>query len=174
MPPGQLTSAAALAGWTLLNDRHQSLFHCPARLEKAGKVGSLAQLGDAQVERTQPRVQRPLPVTVRMMSCVKPCAVSFLLGNVRGALASSQALGAIHSYPVGSTNPGAASTACKQRGNGIQLRGSGIWSQRLSDHASTPDVPGPSPRDDFFGPASDRAGTQPGACRNEALRRVAP
>src|SRR5512134_4094522 len=34
-----------------LDDRYQRLLHRPARLQKAGKVRSLAQLRDAQVER---------------------------------------------------------------------------------------------------------------------------
>jgi hypothetical protein len=38
--------------------------HRPARLQKAGEVRSLAQLRDAQIERAEPRLQRPVAITV--------------------------------------------------------------------------------------------------------------
>jgi hypothetical protein len=56
--------------------------HRPARLQKAGKVRSLAQLRDAQVERTEPRLQRPIsiavavgkpPVRAFMPACADQC-----------------------------------------------------------------------------------------------------
>jgi hypothetical protein len=70
--------------------------------------------------------------------------------DVQGALASGQALGAIHSYPVSKADPGASCTACKLQAGGIQLFGSGLEPQRLHDHTSTPDVTEPSLRDDLL------------------------
>jgi len=52
-------------------------------------------------------------IAVRMMSFVKPCDPSSTL-DVRGTLASGQALGAIDSYPVGRADPGALCTASKR------------------------------------------------------------
>jgi hypothetical protein len=69
--------------------------------------------------------------------------------DVQGALASGQALGAIHSYPVGKADPGASCPACKLQADGIQLFGSGFEPQRLHDHTSTPDATEPSLRDDL-------------------------
>jgi hypothetical protein len=60
-----------------------------------------------------------------------------------------------------------------QRGNGIQLRVSGFapTAKRSRVHPGRHGAVAPG---QLLGPASDRAGTQPGACRHEALRRIAP
>jgi hypothetical protein len=84
-----------------------------------------------------------------MMFLVKSCSDPPPL-DVQGALASGQALGAIHSYPVGATDPGATCTACKLQAGGIQLRVSGLEPQRLYDHTPTLDVTEPSLRDDLL------------------------
>lgn len=47
-----------------LDHRYQRLLHRPARLQKAGKIRSLAQLRDAQVERAEPRLQRSVAITI--------------------------------------------------------------------------------------------------------------
>src|SRR5512144_2430152 len=47
-----------------LDHRYQRLLHRPARLQKAGKIRSLAQLRDAQVERVEPRLQRSVAITI--------------------------------------------------------------------------------------------------------------
>src|SRR5271165_2449090 len=63
----------------LLHDRRDGLLGQPARLEKAREVAALAQLGDAKLHRSRPR----LPVAV---------AVAVALSEaVRGALAMRRA-----------------------------------------------------------------------------------
>ena len=60
------------------------------------------------------------------------------------------------------------------KGDGIQLRVRVFDPQRLNDHASTPDVTGPSPQDDFFEPASSCDGAHFGTCWHKTMARVAP
>ncbi len=110
----------------------------------------MPELRDPQLQRPEPGIEAAVAGAVRMMSFVKPCDPSSTL-DVRGTLASGQALGAIDSYPVGRADLGALCTASKRWGDGIQLRASGLAPQRLHDHASTPDVAGPSPRDGLSG-----------------------
>jgi|SRR5215217_9445257 hypothetical protein len=94
--------------------------------------------------------------------------------DVQGALASGQALGAIHSYSVSKADPGASCTACKLQAGGIQLFGSGLEPQRLHDHTSTPDVTEPSLRDDLLQSRSGLCGSNPGSGWHKAGGGVTP
>ena len=69
--------------------------------------------------------------------------------DVQDALASDEALGAIHSYPVGDADPAASCTASKLQADGIHLFGAGFEPLRLHDHTPTPDATEPSLRDDL-------------------------
>jgi hypothetical protein len=135
---------------SFLDDRGERLLGSPAWLEEGGEIRALAQLRDRELDPANTRLPAALSIAVRMMSFVKPCDPSSTV-DVRGPLASGQALGAIDSYPVGLPTQVPYARRASGRGDGIQLRVSGLVPQRLHDHASTPDVTGPSPRDDLSG-----------------------
>ena len=55
----------------LLNNRGERLLGHPPRLEEAWKVGALAQLGDAQLDRTGPGLPTPLPIAVALHQALR-------------------------------------------------------------------------------------------------------
>ena len=60
----------------LLDDRGQRLLGQPPRLEKAGKIAALAQLRDAQLDRSGPRLPSPLAIAVALREPIRaPLAI---------------------------------------------------------------------------------------------------
>jgi hypothetical protein len=49
-----------------LDDGGQRLLGKPPRLEKAGKIAALAKLRDTQLDRSGPRLPRPLAIAVAL------------------------------------------------------------------------------------------------------------
>ncbi len=94
--------------------------------------------------------------------------------DVWSLLASGQALGA-PSTRIRSAGPTQVPNARRASNGGM---GSNcafrVFPQRLHDHTSTPDVTGPSSRDDLFKPASDGHRSQFSASWHKALGCIAP
>ena len=61
---------------SLLDHRDQRLLRRLPGLQEGREVAALPQLGDAELQGAEPRIQRSVAVAVRMMSFVKPCLLS--------------------------------------------------------------------------------------------------
>ena len=62
----------------LLHDRQQRPFGAPARLEQAREVGPVAELGDLQVDRPDPRIPTPLAVAVALGQSAVRCTFAMV------------------------------------------------------------------------------------------------
>jgi len=61
----------------LLDDRDQGLLSSPAGLEEAGEVGALAQLGDGQLDLTDPGVPSPRAIPIAMRGPLRAALAEF-------------------------------------------------------------------------------------------------